>query len=194
MRIMIAIGCSPRRSAGTTTICRFCPRSSHGDTHLRGGTQRKTVELISKNIVASQKAGNESPIRPNRRVKRSEAPLRRTADMIPRGMATIQAKKTAITANWMVTGMLRIRLSLTDSPVRIETPASPRASPPTHSPYWTTIGLLSPILSRIWSIVCWLTCGSPPKRISTMSPGSRRSRMKTISDVPIRVGITSARR
>src|SRR6266542_7057604 len=88
MRMITASGCTARIIAGASVIFKLPHRSWNGETHVSGGVHLNTLELISRNIVASQKPGNESPISPMIRVTTSVAELRLTAERIPSGIAS----------------------------------------------------------------------------------------------------------
>jgi hypothetical protein len=65
----------------------------------------------------------------------------------------------------------------TGLPVAIETPQSPRTTPPRKSRYWNTIGWSRPSFWRMASMLAALACS--PSTTEAGSPGSTRTMKKT---------------
>ena len=97
--------------------------------------------------------------------------LGRTAEMTPSGAAMASATTSEATVSWSVTGIRCASIVVTGSPLRYETPRSPRTTRPSHSAYCTGIGRSSPMIVRARASCSGVT--SAPSSAIVGSPGIR---------------------
>ncbi len=94
------------------------------------GNQRSCVEKIAVAIRANQKIGTETPVRLTARRMLSRWPLARSAATIPRPPPTMTAMRVAVRASSADAGPNSCRSDSTGREVWVDSPRSPRNSPP----------------------------------------------------------------
>src|SRR5436309_5602058 len=118
IRISTAINCTDSDNDGRNIWTRLPARFVVGGIQITGGTQCSNTDVSKRNIVASQKFGNASPISPAARAQKSVRLLRLMAESTPSGMATTTDITMARNANSSVMGRLATMLLVIGSRVR----------------------------------------------------------------------------
>ena len=95
----------------------------------------------------SQKAGTDCPRSAKLRPRLSKTVALFTADNTPRGMPSTTDTTMATPESWSVAGSFSKMSSSEFRLVTNDSPKSPLTALPSHSPYWTTSGLLIPSAS-----------------------------------------------
>jgi hypothetical protein len=148
----------------------------------------------TSDMMPSQNEGVAMPAIATMRTIWSSQVFSLRAEIVPSGMAIRTAITVAISAICSDTGR-RLPISwATRRPDHIDVPKSNVKKLPRKSRNCTIRGLSSPRDWRQASIAPGLPCEPAPRRITQMSPGTRRIRTKTRAAAPTRVGTASNRR
>ena len=105
--------------------------------------------------------------------------VRRIAAYTPSGTATPRATIVEAMTSGAVTVSFSPSWLVTVEPVSADSPKSPVRTPPIHSKYWVSRGRSSPRSARISASRSGVT--SVPAMTTARSPGTRRSRAKTMT-------------
>src|ERR671917_610364 len=152
----------------------------------KGRSPRFTPKITTR-IIASQKIGMLIPVSARTEVTLSSNEYCLTAEITPTGTPTSTAMSMAKAVSSKVAGSRSRSSVVTGRPVTMESPRSPLAASLRKRPYWTRIGLSSPILAvRAWTCSWVAFC---PKSIWAGSPGMARTIKNTTIDTPSSTGM-----
>src|ERR687894_1799814 len=151
------------------------------------GRSPRFTPKITPRIIASQKIGMLIPVSARTEVTLSSNEYCLTAEITPTGTPTSTAMSMAKAVSSKVAGSRSRSSVVTGRPVTMETPRSPLAASLRKRPYWTRIGLSSPILAvRAWTCSWVAFC---PRSIWAGSPGMARTIKNTTIDTPSSTGM-----
>src|SRR5215204_2640903 len=206
MRVTTAMGMVPRATAGmmrcsspSQNAAKLSARSESTSTSpvmagmetsvLRRpgkGNHPRLTKKITTRIIASQKIGMLIPVSARTEVTLSSNEYCLTAEITPTGTPTNTAMSMAKAVSSKVAGSRTRSSVVTGRPVTMESPRSPLAASLRKRPYWTRIGLSSPILAvRAWTCSWVAFC---PRSIWAGSPGMARTIKNTTIDTPSSTG------
>src|SRR5215217_7901980 len=157
-----------------------------GPSRPGNGRSSRFTPKITTRIIASQKMGMLIPVSARTEVTLSSSEYCLTAEITPTGTPTSTAMSMAKAVSSKVAGSRTRSSIVTGRPVTMESPRSPLAASLRKRPYWTRIGLSSPILAvRAWTCSWVAFC---PRSIWAGSPGMARTIKNTTIDTPSSTG------
>ncbi len=151
------------------------------------GRSSRLTPKITTRIIASQKMGMLIPVSARTEVVLSSIEYCLTAEITPTGTPTRMAMSIANATSSKVAGKRTRSSVVTGRPVSVESPRSPLTASLRKSPYWTKMGLSSPM----FSVSCW-TCSWEacwPSIIWAGSPGMALTMKNTTMDTPSNTGM-----
>ena len=183
MRVTSAVEFIPRVSMGSTI-----PSAREPDAEYAAGSQPNFTAKTITPIRPSQKCGADAPTSVNTIVQLSKTVYCRRAEMIPAGIPTMIANKSAANDNRKVYGMRCMICSITSKSFLYDVPKSPCTKFQINRPYLSRKGSLSPMLSRSSSICS--AVASTPSLETAGSPGVMSITVNTMNVAPSKTGIS----